>query len=194
MSKYNGLSENPGQTIASIIFNFSVPVSAMGLKIFSTVIPKLIFTCSYYFFFFLFWYIVSTENIYCDIINKLSIAFCMLLKEKLEIFQLQKKYSARPGNTLLGITDAKEEILCRIKNIFKLRIVAHVLNIPQNFRAACCMYVKALIFIYIIYMFRCTCHISFIQNSIIVLSFTWHLKMFDQMVNKISLQLLSSLD
>lgn len=105
-----------------------------------------------------------------------------------------KKYSSRPGNTLLGITDAKEEILCRIKNIFKLRIVAHVLNKPQNFRAACCMYVTALIFIYIIYMFRCTCHISFIQNSIIVLSFTWHLKMFDQMVNKISLQLLSSLD
>lgn len=90
---------------------------------------------------------VSTENIYYDIINHEAFN-CILhaFERKIQNIPTPKNYSARPGNTLLGITDAKEEILCRIKNIFKLRILANVLNKPQIFRTECCMYATALIF------------------------------------------------
>lgn len=50
----------------------------------------------------------------------IQLYFCMLLKEKFKILiQSPKKYSAEPGNELLGITDAKEEIIMSNKNYFE---------------------------------------------------------------------------
>lgn len=50
----------------------------------------------------------------------IQLYFCMLLKEKFKILiQSPKKYSAEPGNELLGITYAKEEIIMSNKNYFE---------------------------------------------------------------------------
>lgn len=46
----------------------------------------------------------------------IQLYFCMLLKEK---SKNPKKYPARPGNALLGITDAKEEIIMSNKIYFQ---------------------------------------------------------------------------
>lgn len=53
-------------------------------------------------------------------------------ERKIQNIPTPKKYSARPGNALLGITDAKEEIIMSNKNYFE--------TADHNFRTACCMY------------------------------------------------------
>lgn len=80
-------------------------------------------------------------------------------KRKIQNIPTPKKYSARPGNALLGITDAKEEIIMSNKNYFETEDI--------------CMLHAALILKFGIHVqVHMSYNISFIQNSPIVLSFT----------------------
>lgn len=63
--------------------------------------------------------IVSTENIYYGIINKHSVVFLHAFERNIQNIPTPKKYPARPGNALLGITDAKEEIIMSNKIYFQ---------------------------------------------------------------------------